>query len=218
MPQALRSRPVPPGLKFWLDMVEDIPADRELEAWSTSDLSGCVTVDDVRAAYLRSYEPLLAALSPAAQRYVWAREVHAGQRAFEVGERYEQLRAVLEILRAVARRPKGRPIDIEVPYIIRLYGMTLRVDSNGISVALAPLFDALKVVETDRIRECQNCKRLYWAGRSDQPCCSQRCANARRVRAWRAEYGAKHKLARVKKPLKTGRKGQNKGQESKNDE
>jgi hypothetical protein len=190
-------------------MVEDIAWDRELHEWNSPDVSGCHTVEGIRAKFLRSYDPLISVLPPAAARYVRAREIRdTSQRLLAVGDRYEMLRAVLEILRATARLPKGKAATIEAPSYIRLSGILLRVDPDGISPEFADSLDALRRVETDRIRECQNlaCRRLYWAGRTDQPCCSKRCANARRVQLWRAEYATQHKLARVQKPPKTGRK------------
>src|SRR5262249_24911680 len=56
---------------------------------------------------------------------------------------------------------------------------------------------ALSDVEASRIRRCQNCGKIYWAGRIDQPCCSKSCANIRRVTR-SIQNSARYKVNRCK--------------------
>lgn len=42
--------------------------------------------------------------------------------------------------------------------------------------------------EVARIRECLECEQIFWAGRSDQTCCSPRCNHVRHSRRTREKY------------------------------
>jgi hypothetical protein len=60
----------------------------------------------------------------------------------------------------------------------------------------SPLYKALDGVDIDRIRVCPICKKIYWAGRIDQPTCSKKCGALLRVRRWRVAYPDKYKSQR----------------------
>lgn len=47
---------------------------------------------------------------------------------------------------------------------------------------------AIKGIDVRRIRECEICQRIFWAGRIDKTCCSDACANVYHVRGWRDNY------------------------------
>lgn len=56
--------------------------------------------------------------------------------------------------------------------------------------------EAVEDVEVDRLRTCPECKRIFWAGRITQTCCSKPCGNKMRVRRWRENYQTNYKLRR----------------------
>lgn len=47
---------------------------------------------------------------------------------------------------------------------------------------------SLEPDEVSRIRECWVCLKIFWAGRSDQRCCSPRCNHIRHSRLTREKY------------------------------
>jgi hypothetical protein len=197
--QALRTRPTPEGLKFWLDLICDIPVDCDLPDWEIPDVRRS---RDPVGTLLRSFNTMISTrLSPAGQSWVrGARHVVVQKDFADAGERYRLLKAAHEMLRSIARR-KTLPA-------IRLADtsefLTLSVDGEGrIRFTCSSIVDALEGVEADRIRKCENpnCGRIYWAGRVDQPCCGKKCANARRVRTWRERYPEAYKQRRLSKPM-----------------
>jgi hypothetical protein len=72
------------------------------------------------------------------------------------------------------------------------------LDERGfIRVGGDALMEALRDVKANLVRECEVCKRIFWAKRKDQPCCDPRtCGNVRRVR--KARLLAKEKAAEYK--------------------
>jgi hypothetical protein len=50
-----------------------------------------------------------------------------------------------------------------------------------------PFRQFLKEVELDRIKRCayEKCRRIFWAGRADRPCCSESCRNAHKQKKHR---------------------------------
>lgn len=78
------------------------------------------------------------------------------------------------------------------------------IDKQGfIRIGGHALIEALRDVEANRLRECADCKRIFWAKRIDQPCCdSNTCGNRRRVRRSRElqkEKAAEYKFNRIRK-------------------
>ena len=53
-------------------------------------------------------------------------------------------------------------------------------------------------VEARRIRQCSECKRIFWAGRMDKFACTKKCVQRRRVRLWRERYPETYKLQRIR--------------------
>lgn len=65
----------------------------------------------------------------------------------------------------------------------------LRISSDGlIEIERDEFLRAIEDVEAKRLRLCEICGRIFWAGRLDQQCCSSACAHALRNRRYRARY------------------------------
>ena len=65
------------------------------------------------------------------------------------------------------------------------------VDEQGKFIQLDNQFtDALEDEQVDvtRIRTCSNCKRVFWAGRKDQKCCTRACNHIRHSKRTRDKY------------------------------
>lgn len=76
-----------------------------------------------------------------------------------------------------------------------LYRIIIRqeysVDDRGRFIQLSnPFTDAFEDdnIDVTRIRRCDNCERIYWAGRRDQLCCMPACNHARHSRLTRQRY------------------------------
>lgn len=187
--QALRSRPAPPKLEFWLNLIEEFPGDQVLNDWE----------EGPNEEPLDAWNAQLSTLPARAQRFVRDGNPRLNRtNVVATGERYEQLQAAQQVLREIARVKSAQRIELTN----RAYLAGLNVGLDGkIGVVLSPICEALQGVEANRIRECENpkCGRVFWAGRSDQPCCSKVCANARRVRRWREAYQSTYKQNRLKR-------------------
>lgn len=127
--------------------------------------------------------------------------------------RYESFYAARQNLRVIAQLAK-KGVDIAqlqpdmhgslIPSI-----SMVGIDSEGkVRISKDLLTEAVEGVEAARIRECEVCNRIFWAGRLDQLCCSKPCARVLRTRRWRAKYQDNYKLKRNGlQPLgNTGRK------------
>ena len=194
--QALRIRPPAEPLQFWLNLIQDVPPEQELPDWHIPEPS---SGGDPWAELLRAWDDVIAVLPPYAQRYVRLNRDRLLQRDLDASfERYELIRGALNVLREIARNKDTTGIRLNDSAGL----ITLRVNEKGeIEFELSPVFEALQGVEAARIRECQkrNCRRIFWAGRLDQPCCSTKCANARRVQNWRDRYQNVYKQNRLAK-------------------
>ena len=119
----------------------------------------------------------------------------------EVVQRCRSLSAIRAVLRAIARKDKSEPGTGDL-----LIGSHLEdfvsghADQDGkFRVEHHPLLLALEGVELVRIRECRICGKIFWAGRTDQFCCTTRCANVLRTRRWRERYPERYKQQRYDK-------------------
>lgn len=85
---------------------------------------------------------------------------------------------------------------------------SLRVDKDGIvEISLDSFAETISGVDATRIRECNDCQRIFWAKRKDQSCCSKDCANRYHVRRYREKYASDpiaHKLRRLDREEKRG--------------
>jgi len=63
------------------------------------------------------------------------------------------------------------------------------IDENGIAHTHRNAFgEAVDEENLSKVRECEMCGRLFWAGRDDKECCSVPCQNKRRKKRWKQEY------------------------------
>src|SRR5262245_22742079 len=147
---------------------------------------------------------------------------YLGEARFEGGgieacDRYEEVRAAREVLTGIARQARRRRIgnsEPELPSVESLeefLGLSveafLKIGSDGlIQLKDNDIADCLIGIEADRIRRCETCSKLFWAGRSSQNCCSKPCANRLRVKRWREKYPTTYKLSRAGFPP-AGNKG-----------
>lgn len=119
--------------------------------------------------------------------------------------RYETFWDARECLRLLAQKAQeGHPtkhvmVSVKGSLIPTTYH--IEVDPHGkaqtqTSISISQVDEAINGVDATRIRECQVCNRIFWAGRKDQKCCSKKCANVRRVQLWRKNYAENYKLQR----------------------
>ncbi len=119
-------------------------------------------------------------------------------------ERYVEFDNARKRLRAIAGRAKKDP-QLQRPIIFLKQSNRLeriKFDEHGcVHVSKDSFTKAMeeKCVEGRRIRDCEVCKRIFWAGRLDKRCCSDRCGNNLRTRIWRENYQTKYKIRRIDK-------------------
>ena len=90
---------------------------------------------------------------------------------------YEFLRVARRYLRILARAAFQRADYVQDAYTIPGF-LSLRVDESGFIWAAKDRFSAaVDGVDGKRIRVCENCDHIFWAGRINAPCCSKRCAS-----------------------------------------
>jgi hypothetical protein len=49
---------------------------------------------------------------------------------------------------------------------------------------------AIEGAEIDYLRYCETCRKIFYAGRKNQQCCSVKCAKAQRQKRWRQSFKA----------------------------
>ncbi len=115
-----------------------------------------------------------------------------------VSERLNNLSQTVDLIRGIAGRNREGH-NPSLPYFIST-NLILKTDQHGrIHYSLTPLLEALNGIEAARIRECPICRKIFWAGRIDRPCCSSKCAGTLRGRRWRERYGERYKQQRIQK-------------------
>jgi hypothetical protein len=118
---------------------------------------------------------------------------------------YTYVRESREMLRDIARHAKSHSYYISSLPKTRLslsHG-SISIDSHGrLNYSPPPFIKAIEGVEAARIRECEVCDQLFWAGRLDQKTCTTKCAKVLRTRRWRQNYQTKYKLTRIAKEEK----------------
>ena len=120
----------------------------------------------------------------------------------EFVRRCRALKMTRELLNTIARMSKnmsaGERLPIRSSFEDEL--VTAVADQEGkFRVQHHPLLQAIEGVEVSRIRECDVCHQIFWAKRTDQHCCKQRCAKILRTRKWRQGYDEKYHSRRVRK-------------------
>jgi hypothetical protein len=103
----------------------------------------------------------------------------------EALERHENFIYLRQRLREAAELTLEEMLEGAKLPIVALDARThLVVDEGGkLRLVIDELTQALDGVEIDRVRECKLCKRIFWAGRKDKKCCSDRCNNVYNVRS-----------------------------------
>jgi hypothetical protein len=77
------------------------------------------------------------------------------------------------------------------PQALPLFSLRMVKSDNGAMRAevepLQPLKLFLEAVDLNRIKRCayEKCRKIFWAGRIDRPCCSEPCRNAYRQKMHR---------------------------------
>lgn len=122
--------------------------------------------------------------------------------------RYRELRDCREKLRCLARiASKWKPeqsayFDFHIDRKDRETLTTsnqLSIDSNRLVYIKKNYFEAaVNGVDATRIRECEVCKCIFWAGRKTQKGCSARCGDVIRKRRYRARQ-SEYEYRRYKK-------------------
>jgi hypothetical protein len=120
----------------------------------------------------------------------------------EFVRRCRALKMTRELLYTIARMSKnmsaGKRLPIRSSFEDEL--VTAVTDQEGkFRVEHHPLLLAIEGVEVSRIRECDVCRQIFWAKRTDQLCCKRRCAKTLRTRRWRQGYVDRYQIQRFHK-------------------
>jgi hypothetical protein len=142
---------------------------------------------------------------PFEKRYDAEAFVSENTRGHLAGVKYTYLREAREMLRDIIRRRELSPYFLKPLPNTRLsvsIGL-ITIGKDGLVKYSPPRFvKAIEGVEAARIRVCEVCKLLFWAGRLDQKACTTKCARVLRTRRWREKYQESYKLQRTgEKPL-----------------
>lgn len=167
-----------------------------------------VTDDDIRLRFGKTLEVLLQEFPAALREGIWTGAINNPPR-FAVDDwlnlsleeilkavrLYDAYRSGRANLLALVAHLKTSPVK-EMPLTNPTY---LKVNEQGlIDFEPAPdyFIGSVKGVEAARIRECQVCRMIFWAGRLDQKGCTNKCTRALRSRRWREKYQTTYKLRR----------------------
>jgi hypothetical protein len=126
---------------------------------------------------------------------------------FEMQRRYSLAISIRDLLDTIAEQNATSPATnhfdriYKLPYSVELLStLSLRMARNDISESVVkerprravlepaePLKRFLEEVELDRIKRCayEKCRKIFWAGRIDRPCCSEICRNSYRQKKHR---------------------------------
>jgi hypothetical protein len=196
--QASRSVTIPPKLKPWLELANSIPPHQDfpnLYNWLAHIQRGQnLNAEEELAAVFEAF-PMQT--YPVFRRHVGKVTFSRIMELIVSCNECESSRAYLRAIASAAeRRQENESTPIPVWAFTRLQlpswlvrTITWRIDETGrVRIETGELAQALDDVEASRIRICPLCEILYWAGRSDQPACSRKHAQALRTRAWRQRY------------------------------
>lgn len=99
--------------------------------------------------------------------------------------KYEELvfaRAALNLLILQANSPFSfPPMGVAAAYLAIS-------ESRKVIVNLSSFARAIEQAEIDYLRYCEMCRKIFYAGRKNQPCCTPKCAKAQRQKRWRQKY------------------------------
>lgn len=200
-----KQKPCPPKLREVIELINRLLPGAELPAlrvktadaslgdaneWTKEarfDLHRCLTdlSDDFRryiyADQLPAYSPIIEAAAVNEDYSDLWRETYA---AVERYENFTRLRRNFRLLLRSINNRLAHDAALWKGVALPAFGSTtFTVDERGtIHVGRDLLSEALDGTEATRIRACEVCRLIFWAGRSDQICCSPKCANVYRVR------------------------------------
>jgi hypothetical protein len=189
--QASRAKPVPATLAEYIDLANILPRPE--------DLPGAIN-GDIHDYYWRDEGHTEALVARYEKFRLYMKDVDlAAELPVQAVQRCKALGEIRSVLRNIARMDKDKMATQNILTGSNLEdAVTVLADPDGkCRVQHHPLLRALEGVELNRIRECPICGQIYWAGRIDKPCCTDRCARIRRTRKWREGYSDKYKLQRV---------------------
>jgi hypothetical protein len=133
---------------------------------------------------------------------------------YEAINRYEQFNDIRVKLRRIAKSAKKwNEGEKTTPFVLLKLAerVNFRLDEKGfVSVEANAIAEAMRELqaaklEVARIRECEICRRIFFAGRLDKQSCSKRCQNnfnVRNSRRNKEESGEAYNIARRKKRSK----------------
>lgn len=210
--QASRLSSPPVGLSIWIDTANLVPPGFEFdEAVELCDklnedfqrtiyegdeeLFYATEVDKLAHNLDNVYVPFIEKL-PDELRNAVTRGEAVRECIFEAFDRASLIWKVHGLMRAIARYAKswneGEETDLDQSsrrFLTPDIDIELVIDEKGrIQQKENLLFDVIIGVEATRIRECEVCHRIFWAGRLNQFCCSRACAHVLRNRRYRERY------------------------------
>lgn len=201
--QTLRARKCPESLAELIRIVNFIPPEFKLPGIDEVIPEGTFSTDtsfqEIVKTLVEAWRRFLQLHFPSEQfaqlyRYLGPIQPH---RLEAITNRYALLASAQTLLLAVANA-HGRKIDVSSEAMGSISILT--IDASG-NLRLEPglLLKIIEGVEAKRIRQCSECKRIFWAGRIDKLACNTKCLQRRRVRLWRERYLEKYKGQRCKR-------------------
>lgn len=212
--QASRIKKPPQFLGSVIDLVRLIPSDYKPHRWgkrATAETREAFDKEDNERAFQLIRDELQKCLSGLPERLVDYVNEGSLIGINSARERYKALmwwREVLLLIIDITRAAEGftsqaaavdkyeNELDLTEAFR-RGNGMSIPVDKGAnitlypdftLKVRVDPLLDDLQEVDLRRIRLCDVCNSLFWAGRSNQTCCTRKCAHVLRNRRYRARY------------------------------
>lgn len=114
-------------------------------------------------------------------------EVYFGTIGDAVRE-YTFIRDSQDKLRRIIATVERRNSWLHVMFRLETSG-TITINKQGVvEISHDRFAAAVAGVDATLIRECQNCQRIFWAGRKDKNSCSPACAHVLRNRRYRERY------------------------------
>lgn len=216
--KAKRTREVPGGLGFFIELANGLPLDARTEAEifkiafarvDEAERKKNITaaIDISQARWIQMQREEAARLQGAAQEYVGVLPQDYDSDQLNLFRfNYAQLFRLRDFLRSLAKLTPGEFTTI-------MTDLTVSIDEqSGVVRFSYPDDDWLAVtrgVDARRIRQCPVCSKIFWAGRLDQTCCGSACGHAWRNREYRstkkrAQYANARAAQRLqKKELQT---------------
>jgi hypothetical protein len=185
-----RLRRAPPAILTLIDIANDVP-DEDLAIENDRTFPPEPTEDEItlhggfqkawEAAFDNQLEQKVLRLGAEARKYILA-----GDGYLDRSSRYEEVRRLRVLLDAVASYNQSKSAAQKV--IFTNCRTELSIHQGRLS-ATNLLGVALSESGFDRIKRCayQKCRRFFWAGRLDKPCCEESCRRAHKQQRHREQ-------------------------------